>query len=354
MSEIKRRDLLIAAAAASCGPAGEFEMPPRILAPQLPAIIRGKNLQNQIYRKPPPASPVHLSASLVLQSGASGAVPAATMKNPMGQDMEILEIKFELSGSTLYSGSPIFGGTVWCELTMGSIKLTNGSIPVWCFGRAENPEIESTSSVAAVGYVFNNYSWRLPRPLFVPAGAVVTASFTHTGFVKTAVNVRVGYSGRTVFTKPKKLYVPWVSKFLSKAFNPLSAAGVDTSSELDLVNPHPEVFHLQRFVGRTLAIEPGGGSTFDFEDVNPQSFGSQYLTARITDSYGRPIVRNFVPFYSIFSPVTRSWEMDNGASLDPEAYYIVNLKKDATVYDTDGIGQAFISMVGWREMENPL
>jgi hypothetical protein len=263
----------------------------------------------------------------------------------MGQDMELLEIKFELSGGQIGDFAAVFGGTIWCDLTLGSIKLTNGSIPVWGFGRAENLEAEIKSD-GPTRTTFCSYSWRLPRPLFIPAGAVLVPNFTHTGFVPDTINVRVGYSGRTVFTKPKKLYVPWVAKYVSKAFNPAGNAGVDRSSELDLVNPNPELFYLQRFVGRTQVI-----SSISASENEPQSFGSQRLLMRMTDSYGRPIVRDFTPFKSVFGALTRSWEMDNGAELDPEAYYLVELKKEADTDPGDATAQAFVSMVGWREIE---
>ena len=300
-----------------------------------------------VYKRQSPASPVHLSSSLILRSGTNGAVSQAALKNPMGQDMELLEIKFELSGGQIGNFAGVFGGTIWCDLTLGSIKLTNGSIPVWGFGRAENLEAEIKID-AATNTTFCSYSWRLPRPLFIPAGAVLVPNFTHTGFVPDTINVRVGYSGRTVFTKPKKLYVPWVAKFVSKALNPIENAGVDRSSELDLVNPNPELFYLQRFVGRTQVI-----STISAFENEPQSFGSQRLLMRMTDSYGRPIVRSFTPFRSVFGALTRSWEMDNGAELDPEAYYLVELKKEAdpNLEYQGATAQAFISMVGWREIE---
>lgn len=360
MSIFSRRKFLSAAlAAAACGgsemapvwtPKGIGPFDPR--QPKPGPIIKQPPPKREIYTQQPIASPIHLSSSLVLRSGSNGTVAAAAMKNPMGQDMELLEIKFELSGAydaEVGGSAPVFGGTIWCELMMGNVKITNGAIPVWCFGRAENLEAEgktdSTDSLA-----FMSYSWRLPRPLFIPAGAVVIPNFTHTGFVPDTINVRVGYSARTVFKRPRVVYVPWVAKYVSKSFNPLSAADVDASSELDLVNPHPEVLHLQRMVGRNLAV----GADATFAEGLPMSFGSQFLKLRITDSYGRPIVRSFTPFVSVFDAGTRSWEMDNGAELDPGAYYLVNLKKDATVVATaGGAAQAFISIIGWRELENP-
>lgn len=342
---IKRRDFLLASiAAAACGQE-PTEMPLIIPSKFIPKDLPKPRLSGQS-----PASPVHLSSSAVLRAGATVSVPLAALRNPMGQDMEILEIKFELSGSGT-STSFTFGGSICCELSMGSIKLTNGSIPVWNFGRAENLEGElQTDSTDALG--FASYSWRLPRPFFVPAGAVLVPKFVHTAFVSSTINVRIGYSARTIFVKPKKFYVPWVAKYASKAFNPISAADVDVSSESDLVNTNPEVLHIQRFVGRTQILRVAGTSSENL----PQSFGSQYLLMRMTDSYGRPIVRNYTPFRSVFSPLTRSWEMSNGAELDPDSFYRVFLRKDLTSLagggDTGAVGQAFISVVGWRELEN--
>lgn len=314
------------------------------MAPRIPGRPVPQH-RNQLYTRQSPASPVHLSSSLVLVSGGNGSVSPAALKNPMGQDMEVLEIKFELSGDAMAGQQAVFGGTIMCELVMGNHKITNGSIPVWNFGRAENLEGESKGAGANS---FQSYSWRLPRPLYVPAGAVVAPKFTHTGFTTQPINVRVGYSARTTFVKPKRIYLPWVAKYISKAFNPLQNADVDNSTELDLVNPHAEPLHLQRFVGRTLKIRSDGVANED----DPQSFGSQYLTMRMTDSYGRPIVRSYTPFRSVFGAITRSWDLDNGAVLDPESYYLVNLKKAESDLgsDADAAAQAFISMVGWREL----
>lgn len=305
---------------------------------------------NPMYSQQPAASPIHLSSSVVVTSGGSGAPAVAAYRNPMGQDMELLEVKFELMAANLAGSAPVLGGTVWCELTMGGIKITNGSIPVWNFGRVEGSRSGEAKSDNTDNVVFASYAWRLPRPLFIPAGAVVTPKIVHAGFIPNAINVRVGYSARTVFTKPKKIYVPWVAKYASKAFSPISAAGVDASTELDLVNPNPERVYLQRFIGRTQLL------TNQTSSEASQETPSQFLMVRMTDSYGRPIVRDYTPFRSVFGALTRSWEMDNGSWLDPEAYYIVQLRKDAMTVaagSANAIVQAFVSVVGWRELENP-
>lgn len=357
-SDIKRRDFLLAALAASaCG--RSEPMPIRIpygpnpLDPRqpftLPPPTRGE-IKTRPYTQQASASPVHLSASVVLSSGSAGTPSLAALKNPMGQDMELLEIKFEVSGEyvNIPGQAVTFGSTISAELVMGTIKLTNGSVPLWGFGRAENIEGE-TKSDSINQKSFSSYSWRLPRPLFIPAGAVVVPNFTHRGLYPNALNVRVGYSARTVFTKPKVVYVPWVAGYTSKAFNPRGDAGVDSSTELDLVNPHPEVLHLQRFTGRLVTTL---NTTFTVERC--PTLGVERLWVRMTDSYGRPIVRSYTPFGAVFQGATRSWEVD-GAELDPDAYYIVQLRKDAEAAfaGSTSQAQAFVSMVGWRELENP-
>lgn len=356
MSKLSRREVMLAAAAtAACGGA---DMPfiPRKLPPSAVPRLRPPYNQNPVYHGLPAASPIHLSSSIVLASGAAGTVPVAALKNPMGADMEILEIKFEVSG--LYP--PInsvrgvaFGGTVSCALSLGGYELTNGSIPVWGFGRAENLSAENkvnNPSDTALSRNWSAYTWRLPRPLYVPADAVVLPNFVHTGFITEALNVRIGYSARSVFVKPKTVCLPWVAQYTSKAFNPIETAGTDQSAELDLVNDTDKTFRLQRFTGRTLYIDPAGNASED----SPQSFGSQQLTMRMVDSYGRPLVRNFTPFRSVFGALTRSWELENvGAELDPGAYYRVFLKNGSVTPATPGAqGQAFVTMVGWREEAN--
>jgi hypothetical protein len=271
----------------------------------------------------------------------------------MGQDMELLEIKFELeaaSDAVLNGFGMPLGGSIWCDLSMGSLKLTNGAVPVWSFGRAENLSGETKFGQGATQRLsYNGYTWRLPRPLYVPAGTVVAPSFSHTGFVPGNINVRIGYSGRTITKKPKVAYVPWVTAYASPAFNPITAAIKVASTEQDLINLTDKPIHLQRFVGRTFFTDQDGRVW----EHQPYSLGSQYLTMRMNDSYGRPLVRNYTPFRSVFGALTRSWELEElGAQLDPQAYYRVFLNKAAMVMNLDqqtAQAQAFISMVGWRE-----
>jgi hypothetical protein len=336
--------------------ASRFVIPPGAAPRRFPVYDK-----NPVYKEQPPASPIHLSGDVLLQPGASGAVEPAKLVNPMGQDMEILEVKFTISSEPgdLNANPAAFGGSVQCELKMGDIKVTNGAIPVWNFGRAENVYAEqlSTGGNPQLGVPLNYYSvfsWRLPRPLFIPAGSVLAAQFTHTGLLQNALHVRIGYSARTVFIQPKVIDVPWVAAYISKAFNPISQSHTDSSTPFQLVNANPEPLNLQRFVGRTLfrSNAPNVDNP-TFAENFPQTLNSQNLVMRITDSYGRPVVRNFVPWQTVINSPTRSWELENGSVMDPFAFFRTDLRVSAVtpVLDpTDGSYQSFLSLVGWREV----
>lgn len=336
-------------------PPGDVMRPifPQRLTPQLPTLIRKPppEARPQIYNSPSPSTPLHLSASVLLNSGGSASVNPTALKNPMGQDMEILEVKFELS-SDFVGGDPVaLGGTIFAELALGQLGLTNAAVPCWGFGRAENLAGESKTDLDQ-DRCYLAYSWRLPRPLFVPADQTVVPKFSHRGDIPNSVNVRIGYSCRTVKTKPRVVYVPWVARYISTAY-PLATAFAESSNELDLVNPHKEVLHLQRFTGRALATLVTSATVQPNSERQPFAFGAKYTQLRMTDSYGRPLIRTFTPFRSAFAAGSRSWELDNGTTLDPLAHYRVDLKHDAMTLSAGyagTFGQAQVSMVGWREV----
>jgi hypothetical protein len=338
--------------------ASRFVIPPGALPQRHPVYS-----VNPVYKEQPRASPIHLSGDVLLQPGASGAVEPSKLVNPMGQDMEILEIKFTVSSGPgdLSANPAAFGGSVQCELRLGDIKITNGAVPVWNFGKAENVYSErltqggNTTQGVPINY-YAVFSWKLPRPLFVPAGSMLTAQFNHTGLLLSNLHVRVGYSARTVFIQPKTINVPWAAVYISKAFNPITEAHTDSSTPWQLVNANPEPLVLQRFVGRTLfrSNAPNVDNPTYAENF-PQTLNAFALTMRISDSYGRPVVRNFLPWNSIINSPTRSWELENGAIMDPFAFYRVELRQlgigPAPNDANDGSYQAFFSLVGWREVK---
>lgn len=294
------------------------------------------------------ARPIHLTATATLQSNSQQGVNAIALKNPSGEAMELLEIKWRLQidYSSSLGAAIALGGAVACKLDLGNYPLTNGFVPVWSFGRGENVANESNylyTPAAVADVVRDEYRWRLPRPLYVPAGAVVMATFQNLGLIQPAITLQVSYSARSVARSPKKVFLPYASCYASKPLNAL-AADSDQSSETDLGNPFDEPLHLQRFTGRVLTTASGylvetGGAEY-----------SAYLTrVRMSDSFGRPIIRSLIPFRNAFPAMSRSWELD-GAVMDPRSYFNVYLSKNAPseTYTVPFTIQCFVGLVGHR------
>lgn len=314
---------------------------------------------------PPLSDPIHLSATATVASNSSAGVNAAALKNPSGGPMEIHQIKWELqipSASVSFTGA-VAGGVIACKLEMGGHALTNGYVPVWNFVRPNSilNEILINTGATAAGQV-SVFTWTLPRPLYVPDGVVVTPTLQHRGLYTSSINVRVSFGARTFRSKsgpPKKIYLPYVSSYVSKNFD-ANADDTDQSTELDLVNPFDQPLRLQRLTGRAQFLNSnknGSGTIYVDEGYNGSSSGAspgeEMLKLRIFDSNGRPIVRNPTILRSIFPTSTRSWEFDNGAVMDPQSYYRILVNKSAPLAGTSSdpvFCQAFVGAVGWREI----
>lgn len=312
-------------------------------------------------------SPLLLTASTYCTPQTQQAPNAVALKNPLGQAMEILELRWQLFSPQTDSAVIVpgtLGGIVGCKLDMGNIPMTNGFVPIWLFGRelnnvdAATTDNQNTTNPYVSGETIvqsrtNFYSWKLPKPLYVPAGSVLTPSFSHFGAFPTDVNVIMSASARSLpmgSPAPKSLAAPWVASWLSPGYVAASGTGTAQSSETDLMNPHPEPVHLQRMGGRVMVVNVDGDGVYDY--TYPQIAATRF-SVRMSDSMGRQIIRDSVPFSDAFATLTRGWEMGNGAQMDPESYFVAYLKKTATAEAGEPLNincQAQISFVGWREL----
>lgn len=303
--------------------------------------------------------PLHLTASATIPSSSGGNVNAVSLKNPMGRAMEILEIKwqvrFDFGLNTLRPGDATFvlGGALGCRLQLGDMPLTNGYVPVWSFGRSDNLQECVVSSTRA----YSEYSWKLPFPLYVPAGGVVLPSFQNRGLLSGDIGVIISYSARDLpqnYSPPPKVAVPYAAAYVSKPFD-ISAAGTDVSNETDLANPFDEPIVLQRMTGRVPVLS-SQTSGFAYEKSGVPVAAEQ-MNVRIVDSYGRPIIRDYAPMRQAFSALTRSWEMDGQQIvMDPKSFYRAYMKFDApsnaiisgaAIYASGHIG-----FTGYREVKS--
>lgn len=295
-------------------------------------------------------SPIHLTAVATLQSNTSGAgVNAVALKNPTNLPMEIYEIKFLLK-----STGAIAGHSVGCKLSMGNVPLTGGFVPIFSFGNCTYTLREAVGILQSNTYV--SHTMRLSRPLYVPAGGAVIPSFHHKGYTQEDITVRISYSGRNLPAdyRPKRLFVPYVAAYSSKSFNSFSTvADSDNSTETDLLNPFDVPLRIERFVGRMGLFDNSPNSeneAYVVGDVMIPDVLARYTTVRMVDSNGNQIIRDYTSFANAFNFSTRAWEVN--FELPSKSFYTVFLRKAAsTLTLSQYMNQAFVSMVGYRELQ---
>lgn len=330
------------------------------------------------------SQPLVVSARTTLASNTTGGVNTVALRNPMNRPMEILAVQFELDMEILGAAginilpNNVMGGLIAVKMELGQYPITNGYVPVWSLGRSEQWIDEDQGTVAlptVVGFLTvntpvgtalcanQNYLWRLPRPLFVPAGSVVTPTFQHRGLFTESIDVNISYICRSlpIGYEPKKILVPYASSFITPNFDLDSiATSGDTeqsdSTETDLINPFDTELYLQRFTGRSFVYNNGSPEQTAEGAFTPVSaYIDAATTVRMADSHGRPIIPFYTPFRTAFAGVTRSWEMDAGHMLDPQSYYLASLRV-GPLAPTIFVGEQFtlqaqIGVVGWREIK---
>jgi len=304
--------------------------------------------------------PLHLTATCTINPGSSSGVNAVALQNPLGTPMEIHEIKWSavtLNNATNSSAlkaqqlTKVNGAALRCRLDLGKIEITNGYIPVCLFGKGDHASNEAilqrlgTVPSPTDGYSRLEFRWKLSHPLYIPAGGLLAPSFEHGGQIDAPIDVRVGFSARSLPAghKPSKLILPWVASYISPSFD-LTEDVIFQSSELDLVNKWDSPLTVDRISGRLSVFDNTSVGVFDSPWM-----GLVALKTRLVDSAGNAIVRSMTPFSHVFHNTMKGWEMK--ATLPAQGYYqafFQNTGQNTT--ENRFFAQALVGIVGSREV----
>lgn len=325
-----------------------------------------------------------LSASCEVPSGADGSVNTVALKNPYDLPMHIREIRFRIYPVLQAGDSPsifrlVTGQALGVKLDMGDIPIVDSQVPVSAFGTirdasdytAQTPITSSTShlpSAAQALRIFTDpaesrssapvsYTWRLRYPLYVPPKAVVTPMFTHLGQTPRPIHVDVIYVCNTLpksYKPPSHVMIPWVGKFLSKAFDNIENTGAaqQASTELNLVNPFAVPLEVARLTG-TLALNFNAASSTGALVEDWMEHRNYLGTTKARSSKGDELARKPVPFSGHYPFVWRTWDIPAGWQLGAGDYYRMFLDVGAVDYTTDvyqGRDQYAISLTGYRKV----
>jgi hypothetical protein len=315
--------------------------------------------------------PILLDATVTVGTNQIVQIPDTTrLKNPFDTGMWLDEIRFRVSQPTSGSVGDPDGAymAIGAEIRMGRMPLTSGYVPIGLLAKVllgeqtTNGDLSSQLIWPGAAY----HTWKLPKPLFVPATEVVIPKFTnipnYQGLGDGPLVVEVALVGRVCpreMPAPDVLCVPWAASWLSTI---IAASGqsnpvLEQSAEKDLVNPFDDPLFVERFIGRS-ALVPASLSFQTFEwysaglGVNAgPAYGDRLITVQAYDSFGNILVRDPTPFQHLFQILDRSWTVNS--MLQPKGFFIFQLARDFTNVSRpvaglqNGVG---IGMVGYRRV----
>lgn len=254
-------------------------------------------------------APFMVSGQVTVASGRTAPCDAGAMSQPYRRPFWIDEIRWGIRCAPGVSISQLaMGALIKTKLAIGRATVSYDFIPIHNYGVSFQPNgfveeaVDATfGSATRVG--FSDYRWKLPKPLYVPAGMTLMSSFSRDadGFPDATVNL--AYAGRYVDgddKRPKKIAVPFVS-----AWQPASGSTNAQSSEKDLVNPYDELLYTQKMIGRAwLYTNANSGVSTSPTFASPLTTSSQIV---IKDSYGNNVVRDFLGLTRVFEYNRRAW-----------------------------------------------
>lgn len=306
-----------------------------------------------------PTTPVLFSVPFISLAERQVAFPdMALMSSRMRRPMWVDEIRFQYVFTN--ANYINMGYSLRCSLKLGRIAITStrgggNHIPIWNFG----PALQTArwSEVNADGTrIYGNFRWKLPKPLYIPAGQSLIPEFSRSadGFGGTC-DVTIGVVGRDLGDAaqpmPEKLDVPFVA-----FYEPDTLVTSAISSELDIVNPFLVPLAVQRFIGRQFQHNPTaatGATQVSAEGAAyttiVDALSNDIANIAIKDSYGQNVVRDIVPMGDVFDPLQRGWVFQR--ILQPKERFVMQLSSiyNAANFPSGIYARPMISMIGYRE-----
>lgn len=307
---------------------------------------------------PPGGVPIHLTATASgVVAGATASVNTLALKDPHA--VEIHAIKFSILAAD--NTVAVNGGMVGVSLTLGSLPVTQGYVPIWNFARGESLVDDSCTTrsydATAQGFPYcADYVWRLPRPLYVPPGRVLVPQVQHRGVISSAIDFRISYVGRTVEEKKGKatIQVPYVTSWSSNSYALADGRTLERSNETDFRNPFTRPLHVLYFVGRSLQTEIHSATLRTVCRGHPYNLYNSLVSIKMSHSSGLKAIEDYTPI-GVVMPIDQGAIWPCPHDLAPQSFYTIDLLKaapSATSNETGYTGhveQLQISMVGWRE-----
>ncbi len=259
-------------------------------------------------------SPVVLSSPFTIIANNSAIPQSDRLSYPFRKAIVIDEIRITLRTSTFF-GSALalnLGSIVSAKFMLGQVYLMRSPVPVWLLGTMMvSSQEEGIDNQVSTSQAVSQYRWRLPNPLYVEAGQVLSTVLSRGPDGYGTISGQITYVGRTVAPdqpRPRLFQVPYACSWVTTLTNTYQQ-----SNEYDLFNPFSKTLRVQRLTGRLLAYGQGGAGTEGLSSVyrmTPGTAGSG-PTILMNDSWGGKMVNNNTGPGDVFDALRAAWTVDS-------------------------------------------
>lgn len=221
-------------------------------------------------------SPVILTSGEVSLSRGAIAVPDHGLLQPVERTAMLID-EIHFSGRTLAGDGISYFDPRWsirAQLSLGRLAVTNGFIPVAGLEYAHLTNSLNCVFARTAGggggsdyaaYIFSSARWKLPVPLYVPAGSTLQCQLQATssgfawasGLYTPTLVADVTYVGRLLpvdYPVPNTIKVPYATALVSPDVASGNTPLFIESKDLQLGNPFDVPLFAQRFIMRNFNL----------------------------------------------------------------------------------------------------
>lgn len=284
--------------------------------------------------------PIFLNDQVILSGNQKGFARSIHMQNPFRVPVLVDEIRYRITSDSDQELA-IALAQIRVRHLLGRTPLMSNTIPIGLLSKSFGMTVPTSLDFPSW------YTWKLPKPLYVPATEVLSAELEMPPDIAGTFTVQVSYAARILpdgTPPPEKINVPWACFFQLPEFSSTSGIDVVTTKETDIVNPFNETLFVQRFIGRSV-FQTGGGF-IETPTIPSQLF--EFTTVRAADSFGRILVRDPTPWPHLFYFPDRAWTVNT--KLQPKGFYLFEVTRDFTTMEEVEPGALLFSMIGHREV----
>lgn len=286
-------------------------------------------------------SPLILESSrfTLPSEGSFQAINPVELMNPNKTPMLIDEFRF--TAPIILGLTPTLPfSTVLAKISMGNSELTNDYVPL--------PVLAPTYMSAQFDSML---VWHLPKPLWVPPHVQINcqlkvqlpvlgvASWTPPG---SDISWSVAIAGRSLpggQPTPRKIPIPWVCATSARA-----DSEQHTSKDNEIGNPFDSDFAMTQMVGYNLMGNTVGEANFSSVVKSP-------ITIQATYGSGKMLIRDPVPFLSLFPPVRPIVRLRGLMKPKDFLKVVLGMPQQTAAYSS--LRFTSVGMVGYRMIDTP-